>query len=606
VTLVRRREVLANGLREAISLHNHGTLEVATTIELGCGSDLASMSAVKSGRATTRSMTDKTAVGLAWSNANAEVAVDCEPAPDSHEPGGGLRWHIAVSPGATWQVIVTVSCKQTHPAPFGAPTGRRPAWSTPSVTAGDHRLARLVERGLADLEGLLLADPLAAEDRFVGAGSPWYLTLFGRDSLWTARFLLPLGTDLAASTLRTLARRQGVTVKAERDEEPGKILHEVRRADHAADLDLPPVYYGTVDATPLWICLLCDAWRWGMPESEVTDLLPHLERALAWMRDFGDSDGDGFLEYLAPSTHGLSNQGWKDSHDSVQWLDGSLAESPIALCEVQGYAYEAAMKAADLLEAFNREGAGEWRAWAARLSARFREAFWVEANGDSYPAIALDKLKRRVDTVSSNIGHLLATGILDDAECDLVARRLARPDMNSGSGLRTMTATSPRYNPLSYHGGSVWPHDTAIVILGLAATGHDEIATSLAGGLVSTAERFDFRLPELDSGDPAAIPYPAACRPQAWAAASGVAILAAMLGLRPDVPAGRVGIAPLRGATFGALDVEGLVVAGQRVRIRHDQAANPSTTVAGFPAHLQLDVRGHAKPTVSPAPDRSR
>jgi glycogen debranching enzyme len=594
VTLERRREVLADGLREAISLHNHSTRNVATMIELRCGSDLASMSVVKSGRATTRSTIGKTAVGLTWSDAETEVVLECEPAPHAHEPGGVLRWQIDVAPGATWQVIVTMSCTQTRAALFGAPVQSGPAWSTPTVTAGDHRLAQLVGRGLADLEGLLLADPLASKDRFVGAGSPWFLTLFGRDSLWTARFLLPLGTELAGSTLRTLARRQGTSTNAERDEEPGKILHEVRRADLAADLDLPPVYYGTVDATPLWICLLCDAWRWGMPEPEVAELLPHLERALAWMRDFGDSDGDGFLEYLPPSTRGLSNQGWKDSHDSVQWLDGGLAESPIALCEVQGYAYEAAVQAADLLEAFNREGADEWRAWATRLSARFRAAFWVEAEGDRYPAIALDKFKRRVDTVSSNIGHLLGTGILNDAESDLVARRLGRSDMNSGSGLRTMTATSPRYNPLSYHGGSVWPHDTAIVILGLAATGHDEIATSLAGGLVDAAERFDFRLPELYGGDPAALPYPAACRPQAWAAASGVAILAALLGLRPDVPAGRVRLAPLRGATFGALDVEGLVVAGQRVRITHDQTGDPSTTVDGLPARLRLDVQDQA------------
>jgi glycogen debranching enzyme len=340
----------------------------------------------------------------------------------------------------------------------------------------------------------------------------------------------------------------------------------------------------------LWICLLCDAWRWGMPAATVADLLPHLERALAWMRDYGDSDGDGFLEYLPRSAHGLSNQGWKDSHDSIQWLDGRLADAPIALCEVQGYAYEAAVKAADLLDAFDRPGADEWRSWADRLRRRFREAFWVEVDGARYPAIALDRGKQRVDTGSSNIGHLLATGLLDADECALVAHRLGQPDMNSGSGLRTMTSRSPRYNPLSYHGGSVWPHDTAIAILGLAATGHHDTAASLALGLVDAAERFEFRLPELYSGHPMAIPYPAACRPQAWAAAAGVGVVAALLGLRPDVPAGRVEIAPVRGAAFGALDVEGLVIAGRRVHVKHDPAGDPSTTVDGLPSGLRLDV----------------
>ncbi|HEY5200486.1 MAG TPA: glycogen debranching N-terminal domain-containing protein [Acidothermaceae bacterium] len=602
VTIERRREVGSDGLREIVSLHNHSTTGVSTTIQLRCGGDLATMSAVKAGTVSTSPPVNPTAAGLHWSDAETAVAVDCDPAPDEQD-GRVLGWLIDVPPGATWQVVVAVTCDQARPALFDAPDQSGPAWSPLRVTAGDHRLGRLVERGLTDLEGLLLADPLAPRDRFVGAGSPWFLTLFGRDSLWTARFLLPLGTELAASTLRTLARRQGTLTDAGRSEEPGKILHEVRRAELASDLDLPPVYFGTVDATPLWICLLADAWRWGLPAAEVAELLPHLERALAWMRDDADSDGDGFLEYRPPSAHGLSNQGWKDSNDSVQWLDGRLAQSPIALCEVQGYAYEAAVKAADLLDAFDREGGDEWRAWADRLRLRFREAFWVGTGSDRYPAIALDRDKRRVDTVSSNIGHLLSSGMLDDGECSLVANRLAQPDMNSGAGLRTMTAKSPRYNPLSYHGGCVWPHDTAITILGLAATGHDEIAASLALGVVDASERFEFRLPELYSGHPSPIPYPAACRPQAWAAASAVAIITALLGLRPDVPAGGVEIAPLRGATFGALDVDGVMIAGNRVHVTHDPSGDTPTSVLGLPATLRLDAR---RPRGSAGTDRAR
>jgi glycogen debranching enzyme len=599
VAIERRRAVGSDGLRETFALQNRSTVDVRTAIALRCSGDLSAMSVVKAGRAaaTRRPRVEETTHGVSWSDEQTRVVVTADPAPHSHEPGGVLRWNVEVPAGATWEVAVDVRCQSTLPALFDAPGETRPPWSCPVVRAGDHRLARLVERSLADLDGLLLSDPLVPKDRFAGAGSPWFLTLFGRDSLWTARFLLPTGTELAASTLRTLARRQGSAVDAERDEEPGKILHELRHADLGAAL--PPVYYGTVDATPLWICLLADAWRWGLPDDDVEPLIAHLERALVWMRDYGDADGDGFLEYVPHAARGLSNQGWKDSHDSVQWFDGALAESPIALCEVQAYAYEAARKGADLLETFGRAGADEWREWATQLRKRFRDAFWVERAGESYPAIALDRNKQRVDTVSSNIGHLLGTGILDDEETALIAARLGQPDMNSGWGLRTMTAASPRYNPLSYHGGSVWPHDTAITISGLAATGHDDIAASLAQGLVAAAEAFEFRLPELYGGHArddgiGPVPYPAACRPQAWAAATAVYVTAALLGLQPDVPAGRLAIRPVREMPFGELDIEGFVVGHTPIRIRHYPRHEPATTVEGLPAGVTLQlVSGH-------------
>jgi glycogen debranching enzyme len=603
VTIERRREVTGNGMAETVTLRNRATAQVRATLTVRCAGDLAAMATVKAGRAgsnASRPRSERTASGLSWSDSETAVHVALDPAPDAQD-GDLLRWDVIMPPSQTLRFTATITCKQTQPGLFlsasSSGNSGSGAWSSLTVTSGDHRLARLVTRGLQDLDSLLLCDPLQPSDRFVGAGSPWFLTLFGRDALWAARFLLPLGTGLAASTLRTLARRQGASVDRGRDEEPGKILHEVRGAEVSAELPLPPVYYGTVDATPLWICLLCDAWRWGLSEEEVEHLLPCLERALAWMRDYADPDGDGFLEYVPHATNGLSNQGWKDSHDSVQWFDGRLAEGPIALCEVQGYAYEAASKAADILDAFGRPGADEWRTWAARLAARFRQAFWVEANTRDagsipYPAIALDRDKARIDTVSSNIGHLLSTGILDATECGYIAERLALSDMDCGWGLRTMTARSPRFNPLSYHGGSVWPHDTTIAICGLAAAGHAAVATSLARGVVRASEGFDYRLPELYGGYQAhagrtAVPYPAACRPQAWAAASGVAILAAALGVRPDVRAGSVRVEPLPQLPFGTLDVDGLIVAGSRVRIRHDSS---STTIDGLRPDLQVVV----------------
>jgi glycogen debranching enzyme len=409
--------------------------------------------------------------------------------------------------------------------------------------------------------------------------------------------LLPLGTELAASTLRVLAARQGRVVDSRSAEAPGKILHEVRRAEldlaaagGGSRFSLPPVYFGTVDATPLWVCLLHDAWRWGMPAEQVEELLPHLTSALTWMVQHGDADGDGFLEYVDESGRGLANQGWKDSGDSVQWRDGALADAPIALCEVQGYAYEAAMAGAAVLDAFGRPGGDRWRDWAAQLAARFRSAFWTEDAEGPYPVIALDAAKRPVDTLTSNAGHLLGTGLLDEAESDVVAARMAAPDMDSGFGLRTLSKKAGGFGPLSYHGGSVWPHDTAIVLRGMAAGGHRREAAGLIEGLLAAAAAFGNRLPELFAGDarrdvPVPVPYPAACRPQAWAAASAVAVLETVVGLRPDVPGGDSSVAPMSPSPVGALTCSGLRLGGGPVAVETDRDGRPTRVeaAAGVP-----------------------
>ena len=318
---------------------------------------------------------------------------------------------------------------------------------------------------------------------------------------------------------------QGDRVDPDTAEEPGKILHELRRSHLAlGPMLLPPVYYGTVDATPLWVCLLHDAWRAGLDDASVVELLPHLVRALNWLLDYGDADGDGFVEYVDASGHGLANQGWKDSVDAVRFSDGALAEGPVALCEVQGYAYEAARFGADLLDAFGWPGGTRYRGWADALQDRFRGTFWCGRADDPYPALALDGKKRQVDALTSNIGHLLGTGLLDGEEERLVARHVASPALDSGLGLRTMAASAGGYSPLSYHCGSVWPHDTAIVIVGLVKAGLADHAGGLIEGLLRASVAFDGRLPELWSGEGRPVPYPAACRPQAWAAAAAVVV----------------------------------------------------------------------------------
>ncbi|MGH3487929.1 MAG: amylo-alpha-1,6-glucosidase, partial [Actinopolymorphaceae bacterium] len=451
-----------------------------------------------------------------------------------------------------------------------------PGWE-PVTVAGPAALTRLVDQSVADLAGLGLADLQTPDDAFLAAGSPWFFTLFGRDSLWAARLTLPLGTDLARGTLRTLARRQGTRHDVDTAEAPGKILHEVRM-EQASVGSLPPVYFGTVDATALWICLLHDAWRWGLDAAAVAELLDPLEAALGWLRTDADADGDGFLEYIDESGRGLANQGWKDSGDSIQFPDGTIAEAPIALCEAQAYAYEAAIAGARLLEALGRPGSDRMREWAAGLRERFRTTFWAADARGAFPALALDGAKRPVATATSNLGHLLGTGLLDPSEAGQVAARIGEKDLDCGYGLRTMSADVAGFNPLGYHAGTVWPHDTAIAILGLAREGHDRIAASLSAGLVLAAPDFAYRLPELFAGTnardgDAVLAYPAACRPQAWSAAAAVTMLQAALGLEADVPGGVLRVAPAAAfADWFPLRVEGFRVAGHPVTIDVDAA----------------------------------
>ena len=295
-------------------------------------------------------------------------------------------------------------------------------------------------------------------------------------------------------------------------------------------------------------------------------LLPAAEAALTWMAGAADSDGDGFLEYSDTSGRGLTNQGWKDSGDSIRFADGRIADGPVALAEVQGYAYEAALAGAALLDAFGRPDAERWRGYSEELAERFRAHFWVHDDRGGYPALALDGGKRPVDAVASNMGHLLGTGILSRDESALVADRLVAPAMFSGFGLRTMSSEAGGYSPLSYHCGSVWPHDTAIAVHGLLRSGFPTHATLLAEGLLAAGAAFGGRLPELFGGFAAddvgvPVPYPASCRPQAWSAAAAVVVLQAFLGLEADVPAGLVAVDP--SAALGALQVDGLRVAGQ-------------------------------------------
>ena len=595
VFVERARTISPRGLRETIRLVSRAREPLTCTVNLELDADLADIAEVKSGRptATPPCRPDLDGAGtVRWPVADGiAVIATLAPEPDETRAAAPSRvlagWDVALPARGRWEATVEVTATAPGAPPAAAPPTRE-LWRAPAVSAGDHRLPALVDRSVADLSGLLAADPVADDDHYLTAGAPWYLTLFGRDSLWAARMALPLGTDLAAGTLRTLARRQGTRTDPSTEEEPGKILHEVRVGPAG-----PERYYGTVDATPLWISLLHDAWRWGLADADVAELLPNLEAALGWLRE---ATGDGFVRYV-DNAGVLSNQGWKDSFDSIQFSDGRLAEPPIALCEVQAYAFAAAMDGAALLDAFGRPGGDDWRHWAAGLRDRFRSAFWVEDRLGRYPAIALDGDGRPVDSVTSNIGHLLGTGFLDQAETAAVIRRLAAPDMDSGFGLRTMSSRSAGFNPLSYHGGSVWSHDTAIALRGLAAVGTGDaapLAASLVRGLLAAAPAFDFRLPELYGGESAGggrwpLAYPAACRPQAWSAGAALVVLTATLGLTPDLPAGRLTLRPMRPSPVGGLTVRGLRLAGRPLDVRLTAAGDAEVLTAAPDLILDLD-----------------
>jgi len=586
--LVERRRLVDGCLQEEIHLHNHGRSDLEVELGLRVGSDLAYIFDVRHDRSLDPVPAQGHAEGLAFRREGGvdEVTVTLRPPPERvaddtlfvtcRVPAGG-HGRVCLEVTAT-DVYGIVGPPRRSAAPVGAvltpPT--RPPWASWAVRCSDHRFTRLIDQSVEDLHALHMVDPDAPDDVFCAAGSPWYLTLFGRDSLWAARMSLPFDPGLAHGTLRTLARRQGTRHDLGTEEAPGKILHEIRRGSLTHRGDLPPNYYGTIDATPLFVVLAHEAWRWGLSDDQLRPLLPHVEAALAWLRSDGDPDRDGFLEYHKLQTRGLDNQGWKDSHDGVQFADGTLARPPIALAEVQAYAHDAARRGGELLRHFGRPDAEAWDRWADELAERFRRSFWLEDHHGRYPAIALDADKRPVDGPASNMGHLLDGSLLDDGEAALIGAQLGHPRLSSGWGLRTLAADAAGFNPLGYHTGSVWPHDTAIAVWGLAVRHQPEAASDLLRGLVEVAPSFGARLPELFGGfaraqAPSPVPYPASCRPQAWAAAGALLLLRACLGLHADLPRGRVRLAPLWPPPFRSLTLTGLPLGAGHLDVRIDR-----------------------------------
>ncbi|WP_139991895.1 amylo-alpha-1,6-glucosidase [Paenibacillus paridis] len=434
---------------------------------------------------------------------------------------------------------------------------------------------KLYHRGVQDLRVLLTDLGYGA---FPVAGLPWFSVPFGRDSLIAALQMLSLNPQIAKGTLLTLAAYQGQNEDEWRDEQPGKIMHEIRYGELAGTNQVPfTPYYGTIDATPLFLLLAAEYYHWTGDAAFVSTLMPHLDAALKWIQAFGDCDEDSFVEYYQKSSKGIANQGWKDSADSVVHRSGDYAEAPIALVEVQGYVYQALTRLAPIFRSLgHEEQADGMLSEAELLRERFERDFWME--DEQFYAIALDKEKKRVDSVTSNAGHILMSGIASPERAKAVAERLIAPDMFGGYGIRTMSTDASGYNPMSYHDGSIWPHDNSMCLLGLSQGGFAEEAVTVMQGLLNAAEKFEYyRLPELfcgyDDSLGAPVPYPVACSPQAWAAGTPLTFVQALLGLRPDGLSRQITIKPALLHGMNMLKVERLQIGSGTLSLRVTRGA---------------------------------
>ena len=603
--IVERDRRVDGGLREHIRLRSFSREPMMYRVELVVESDFADIFEVKEGRAAGVPRAARAeAPGLLRiesSRAGGGLGLAVS-APGATASGDRLSFDVIVGARGTWSQQVRVAPIvdgeevsigiDSEPLHETAPARRFLAWQSriPVPTLEDDAIERVILQSQRDLGALRIFDAGHPERAVVAAGVPWFMALFGRDSLLTALMSLPLDPTLALGTLQTLAELQGTRFERSSEEQPGRILHEVRLgATTNLALGGGSVYYGTADATPLFVVVLGELARWGALPDDADDLIRAADRGLEWIERDGDRDGDGFVEYARLSEHGLINQGWKDSWDGISFADGTLAEAPIALCEVQGYVYAAYLARAVLADIHgDHDAADGWNARAAGLKQSFNERFWMPDRG--YFALALDHDKRRVDACASNMGHCLWSGIVDDDKAPAVAERLLADEMFTGWGVRTLASDMGAYNPASYHNGSVWPHDNAIVAAGLMRYGFVEGANRIVLGLFEAASAFAGRLPELFCGFdraeyPEPVSYPASCSPQAWAAATPFSLLRTTLRFEPSVPTGEVWLAPTSSADFGDIHLRNMPFAGSRISV---DASRRGASVTGLPAGLTL------------------
>jgi len=602
LTVVRNRE-LGAGIAEDITIHNYGLQPASCEIGLAVDADFADLFEVKDGRfhrlwdQSRRAKAGSVTIEAAWQETRKGIVVRVH---DSQVTAEGLVLRLVVPAhgrrairatvlllSAETEVDAGIPTVALSAAMISAQERRQKAWDerVPLSRVGNPAVERSLLRSHDDIGALRIVDPQHPDRMVVAAGAPWFMALFGRDSLLSSFMVLPVDATLALGTLQTLADRQGVKVDPLTEEQPGRILHEVR-LDVGTSLALggKSAYYGSIDATPLFVTLLGEASRWGLPVDDIAALVPHADRALDWIQEYGDRDGDGFVEYERLNDQGLLNQGWKDSWDGINFADGRMAEAPIALCEVQGYVYSAYIARAWMAyDVGDKALAADFRERAERLKKQFNDHFWLPDRG--YYAIALDKDKRPVDACASNMGHCLWSGIMDEDKAPQVAARLISPEMFSGWGVRTLATDMGAYNPVSYHNGSVWPHDNALIVAGLMRYGFIKEAQQLSSALMEAAQFTDNRLPELFCGFsrsecPEPLPYPTACSPQAWASATPVMLVRSLLRYEAHVSRGALWMDPVLPKTWGNLHTTNLPVGGSRITI---DVSGSHVAVEGLP-----------------------
>ncbi|HXK32490.1 MAG TPA: glycogen debranching N-terminal domain-containing protein [Dehalococcoidia bacterium] len=555
---IRRQRTIAEVVEEVVHITNFHTAPVTVPVRYEFAADFADIFDVRGYERRRRGEAFAPEVGarsIAYRYRGIDgrqratrVVFDRDP---EHIDENVARLQITLQPRERATFSLTIAFDDAVPGPPAGRTARSLSklhedWlaGCTEIVTDNQFFNRVMERSLRDVRMLLQRDAQGRE--FPVAGTPWFDALFGRDSCISSMQMLAYQPEIARSTLLLLASLQGKRLEPSRDEEPGKILHEMRYGElsRAGELPYGP-YYGSVDSTPLYLMLLAEYCAWTDDIDLARSLLGTVKDAVHWLDVYGDPLDTGYLSYEKHSANGLVNQGWKDSWDAVLHEDGTCPPPPTMLVEAQGYAYAARVRMAPILDRLGEtELAQELRSAAARLRSQFHEAFWMPDR--EYFAMALDGDGRPVRSITTNPAHCLWTGLIEPTYAAAIARRLLSPPMFSGWGVRTLENTHPRYNPIGYHVGSIWPHDNSIAAMGLKMYGFEEEAGTIATALFDTAAAFPyFRLPELFSGDARSehnspVPYPVACRPQAWAAGAIPYITQAMLGLQAEAPAKRL------------------------------------------------------------------
>ncbi|HEY3208282.1 MAG TPA: glycogen debranching N-terminal domain-containing protein [Actinomycetota bacterium] len=556
LSVIRQRTV-GDGIHEDLLVLNHSSEPVELGLTVAADSDFADLfevkDALKKKGELYREVRDGSLVlGYRRQDFVRETVISSSGAAAVGDRG--LSFHIRIDPHAEWQTCLDVVPQAERAARSKHRHGsiHKPLpnmklgleeWiaEAPKLESSWDKLGHIYWRSLVDLAALRFYPDILPDASVPAAGLPWFMALFGRDSVITSYQSLPFTPELAETTLRVLASRQGQQMDDFRDEEPGKILHELRVGEltHFGERPHSP-YYGAADSTPLWLVLLDESERWTGNADLVRELEPNARAALAWIDDHGDLDGDGYVEYKRRNEEtGLENMCWKDSWNSILFADGTNSKLPRATCEIQGYAYDAKRRCARLAREFwGDPGLAErLDRQADELKDRFNRDFWIPDRG--YFALALDGDKRQVDSLSSNTGHLLWSGIVDEDKADAVRRHLMSERMFSGWGVRTMAEGMEGYNPIEYHNGTVWPHDNSFIVAGLRRYGYAEDAARISYALLEAATYFDWRLPEVFAGYPRSltqfpVEYPTASSPQAWATGTPLLLLREVLGLDPD------------------------------------------------------------------------